>query len=29
MDGHPRNVVSQGQSYLYEFEVKNRAGTYW
>ncbi len=29
MDGHPRNVVSQGESYLYEFEVKNRAGTYW
>ena len=29
MDGHPRDVVSQGQSYLYEFEVKNRAGTYW
>ena len=29
MDGHPRYVVSQGQSYLYEFEVKNRAGTYW
>jgi FtsP/CotA-like multicopper oxidase with cupredoxin domain len=29
MDGHPRNVVSQGESYFYEFEVKNRAGTYW
>ena len=29
MDGHPRYVVSKGQSYLYEFEVKNRAGTYW
>ncbi|CAB5139349.1 Multicopper oxidase [Olavius algarvensis associated proteobacterium Delta 3] len=29
MDGHPRHVISQGQSYLYEFEVKNRAGTYW
>jgi len=29
MDGHPRYVVSPGQSYLYEFEVKNRAGTYW
>ena len=29
MDGHPRYVVGQGQSYLYEFEVKNRAGTYW
>ena len=29
MDGHPRYVVSQGHSYLYEFEIKNRAGTYW
>jgi FtsP/CotA-like multicopper oxidase with cupredoxin domain len=29
MDGHPRYVVPQGASYLYEFEVKNRAGTYW
>lgn len=29
MDGHPRYVISQGQSYLYEFEVNNRAGTYW
>ena len=29
MDGHPRYVVEQGQSYLYEFEVNNRAGTYW
>jgi FtsP/CotA-like multicopper oxidase with cupredoxin domain len=29
MDGHPRHVVSQGESYFYEFEVKNRAGTYW
>ncbi len=29
MDGHPRHVVSKGESYLYEFEVKNRAGTYW
>ena len=29
MDGHPRYVVKQGQSYLYEFEVNNRAGTYW
>jgi len=29
MDGHPRDVVPQGQSHLYEFEVKNRAGTYW
>jgi FtsP/CotA-like multicopper oxidase with cupredoxin domain len=29
MDGHPRSVIPKGESYLYEFEVKNRAGTYW
>jgi FtsP/CotA-like multicopper oxidase with cupredoxin domain len=29
MDGHPRYVIPQGKSYLYEFEVQNRAGTYW
>ena len=29
MDGHPRYAVAQGQSYLYEFKVTNRAGTYW
>lgn len=29
MDGHPRDAVGPGQSYSYEFEVKNRAGTYW
>jgi FtsP/CotA-like multicopper oxidase with cupredoxin domain len=29
MDGHPRYVVPQGHSYLYEFQVNNRAGTYW
>ena len=29
MDGHPRHVIPQGQSYLYEFEIRNRAGTYW
>jgi FtsP/CotA-like multicopper oxidase with cupredoxin domain len=29
MDGHPRYVVPQGGSYLYEFAVNNRAGTYW
>jgi len=29
MDGHPRYVIPKGQSYLYEFEVRNRAGTYW
>ena len=29
MDGHPRDQVGSGQTYVYEFEVKNRAGTYW
>ena len=29
MDGHPRFAVGPGQSYLYEFDVLNRAGTYW
>lgn len=29
MDGHPRDAVSPGQTFVYEFEVKNRAGTYW
>jgi FtsP/CotA-like multicopper oxidase with cupredoxin domain len=29
MDGHPRFMISQGQRYVYEFEVVNRAGTYW
>jgi FtsP/CotA-like multicopper oxidase with cupredoxin domain len=29
MDGHPRDVISPGETYLYEFEVVNRAGTYW
>ncbi|MFZ4573734.1 MAG: multicopper oxidase family protein [Phycisphaerales bacterium] len=29
MDGHPRDAFLPGQSYLYEFEVQNRAGTYW
>jgi FtsP/CotA-like multicopper oxidase with cupredoxin domain len=29
MDGHPRYVVPQGGTYVYEFEVRNRAGTYW
>jgi len=28
-DGHPRYVVKKGQTYVYEFEVKNRAATYW
>jgi FtsP/CotA-like multicopper oxidase with cupredoxin domain len=29
MDGHPTDAVASGQSYRYEFEVKNRAGAYW
>lgn len=29
MDGHPRNAIRPGQTYVYEFEIKNRAGTYW
>lgn len=29
MDGHPQYAVDEGESYVYEFEVSNRAGTYW
>jgi FtsP/CotA-like multicopper oxidase with cupredoxin domain len=29
MDGHPRHAVGAGQSYAYDFQVINRAGTYW
>ncbi len=29
MDGHPRYAIEEGTSYTYEFEVTNRAGTYW
>lgn len=29
MDGHPRLVIPSGEHYLYEFEVRNRAGHYW
>lgn len=28
-DGHPRDVVAPGGVYRYEFEVRNRPGTYW
>jgi len=28
-DGHPRLAVGHGRNYVYEFEVTNRAGTYW
>ena len=29
MDGHPRYAIDSGETYVYEFEVTNRAGTYW
>lgn len=29
MDAHPRYAIEPGQSYQYEFEVTERAGTYW
>ncbi len=28
-DGHPRLAVEGGRDYVYDFEVINRAGTYW
>jgi blue copper oxidase len=28
-DGHPTKVIGKGETYIYEFEVVNRAGTYW
>ena len=28
-DGHPRLAVDAGGEYVYDFEVANRAGTYW
>ena len=28
-DGHPRLAVNHGAEYVYDFEVTNRAGTYW
>lgn len=28
MDGHPMDAIGQGESYVYEFEVVNRAGAY-
>ncbi len=28
-DGHPRFVIPRGETYVYEFEVRNRPGTYW
>jgi FtsP/CotA-like multicopper oxidase with cupredoxin domain len=29
MDGHPRFAIVPGKDFVYEFEVINRAGTYW
>lgn len=29
MDGHPKDAVSSGQTYQYNFEINQRAGTYW
>ncbi len=29
MDGHPRFAIQPGQSYVYEFEIIDRAGSYW
>jgi FtsP/CotA-like multicopper oxidase with cupredoxin domain len=29
MDGHPQYAIGTGQTFVYEFEVRNRAGTYW
>jgi len=28
-DGHPRLVIDPGETYTYDFTVKDRAGTYW
>jgi suppressor of ftsI/bilirubin oxidase len=29
MDGHPMYAISHGERYVYEFEIKNPAGTNW
>ncbi len=29
MDGHPRFAVGPGETYVYEYRILNRAGTYW
>ena len=28
-DGHPRDAIGPGKSYVYDLEIRNRAGTYW
>lgn len=29
MDGHPRHAIGPNRTYVYDFQVRNRAGTYW
>ena len=29
MDGNPMYAINTGETYVYEFEIMNRAGTYW
>lgn len=29
MDGHPRHTAAPGKRFVYEFEIRDRAGTYW
>lgn len=29
MDGNPMYAINAGETFVYEFEVRNRAGTYW
>jgi blue copper oxidase len=29
MDAHPRFAIPSGETYIYDFTVRNRAGTYW
>lgn len=29
MDGHPRHVAPAGRQFVYQFDIKDRAGTYW
>jgi FtsP/CotA-like multicopper oxidase with cupredoxin domain len=29
MDGHPKYAIKQGETFVYEFEIMNRAGPYW
>ena len=29
MDGHPKYAIKKGETFVYEFEILNRAGPYW